>query len=1469
MSDKDQTEDKEHYLRRRAKELLEERSENLDGLSDIDIRSLVHELRVHQIELEMQNEELHRAQMELQESKGKYADLYDFAPIGYFTLDNNNLIQELNLAGTALLSSEREYLINSHFCSYIAREDQGAFYSYREKLLKSHARQTCELRMIRGDGTRFYVQLEGVAVSDAEGKSTHLRVAMLDITKHKDMEEALKESVAQASKKSRYETIISAITQSVHSSIKLQSVFENAVDATSKNIEGVDNVCIYMVEGEEAVLRTYRGYPDWLIKRLEKIPYPKGFTWKTIIEGKPIYCADVDQDTVIGQAGRDMGTKSYAAMPIHFREKTVGCININSLKKNAFDEEELKLLENVAQRIEIAINNAKQAEALEVSEERFRLLVEGVKDYAIFMLDLQGYVASWNVGAERIKGYKSEEIIGKHFSCFYTEEDIHEGKPQYALKVAEAEGEFEDESLRVRKDGSRFRANVVTTAIRDEAGCLRGFAKVIRDVTERKQAEDALRKAKEELELRVKERTKELVETNEELKKEIIERKRMEDALRESERRFALFMQNLPGAAWIKDIQGRYVYANKVGEKVFRKTLGELLGRTDDEIFPIDTAKQFQENDRSVVMTGQSLQTIETLPQDDGLHYSIVSKFPILDQDGNLIMVGGIAIDITERKQAEEEIKRLNRDLKRRLDELQTLLDVVPVGIAVARDPECKTITVNPAAADMLGVGMEENVSKSRLDADRLPFRLLRDDREVPPEELPMQYAATHNVPIRELELDIVHDNGRVVNSYEYASPLYDEQGNVRGCLGVFVDITERKRAEQELRKSLIQLAKKNRYETIINTIIRSVHQSINLQEVLENAVGAMINNIDGVDFVGIYTVEGTEAVLKAYRNFPDFYIERAGRIQYPKGFTWKAIIEGKPIYCADVDRDTVIGPAGRETGTKSYLSMPISFEAGTVGTISIHSLKKNAFDEEELKLLEAVAGQIEIAIDNAKQAELLRESEKRYRTLVENSYDLVSETNLDGICLYASPKHKEVLGYEPAEFIGRNIFEYIHPDDVPAVMAEYQRAILTLSSGSAVYRYRHKNGGWHWVESTGTAFTTANGEIRGVINSRDITERRRMEEEIAKAQRLESVGILAGGIAHDFNNLLTAILGNISLTRARIDPEDKAFKRLSDAEKACLSASNLTHQLLTFSRGGAPIKRVTIIGELIKESASFVLRGSKAGREFSIPEDLWLIESDEGQISQVVNNLVINADQAMPEGGVIRIKGENVVVGDGDRLPIMKGRYVKVTVEDEGGGIPEEYMSKIFDPYFTTKQSGSGLGLATTYSIIKNHDGYIQVESKVGVGTKFYIYLPASDKTITASKVLKENARVGSGRILVMDDEEIIRQVAGDILSQIGYEVEFAKDGREAIELYKRARESNRPFDAVIMDLTVPGGMGGKLAIEKLISIDPEVKAIVASGYSNDPVMAEYERYGFRGIITKPYKIEELSETICKVINQ
>lgn len=332
-------------------------------------------------------------------------------------------------------------------------------------------------------------------------------------------------------------------------------------------------------------------------------------------------------------------------------------------------------------------------------------------------------------------------------------------------------------------------------------------------------------------------------------------------------------------------------------------------------------------------------------------------------------------------------------------------------------------------------------------------------------------------------------------------------------------------------------------------------------------------------------------------------------------------------------------------------------------------------------------------------------------------------------------------------------------------------------------------------------------------------------------------------------------------------DPGDVA-ESLEEIEQASLRAGQLARQLLTFSKGGAPLKKIINMGDVVRSSATFALRGSNTAKSFSIAPDLWPVSADEGQISQVVGNLVINADQAMLNGGTVEMVCENISIGKPNMLPMETGDYTKVSIRDNGIGISDEHLQKIFDPYFTTKQRGSGLGLATAYSIIKRHGGYISVDSQLGVGTTFQFCLPAVlDNAVEKKEKKHREAIVGAGRILVMDDDKAVRTILRTMLIKLGYEVELVAHGAEAVECYEDGLSEGEPFDAVILDLTIPGGLGGKETIQKLKEIDPYVKAIVSSGYSTDPIMADYGDYGFSDVIPKPYRLRELSETISAVL--
>jgi PAS domain S-box-containing protein len=492
-----------------------------------------------------------------------------------------------------------------------------------------------------------------------------------------------------------------------------------------------------------------------------------------------------------------------------------------------------------------------------------------------------------------------------------------------------------------------------------------------------------------------------------------------------------------------------------------------------------------------------------------------------------------------------------------------------------------------------------------------------------------------------------------------------------------------------------------------------------------------------------------------------------------------------------------------------------------------------------------------------------LRESEARYRTLAENTFDLICEASQDGVLMYVSPNCREVLGYDPEELIGKNGGQYLHPDELEHISGDFDRVISSFETFQNTHRCRHKKGDWLWFESAGKPYRAPDDSIRLIFVLRDITHRRKIEEEMIKANKLESIGILAGGLAHDFNNILSILWGNITMAKIHAGPDSKVDQRLIKAEQALIRARELTQQLLIFAKGVEPIKRVTSIADLISESLHLALRGSSIGYKFSPEDDLWLVEVDEGQMNQVFNNLLINAEQAMPDGGNIKINAQNMIVSEDDGLPLSDGKYVKLSFTDQGEGIPEDNLRKVFDPYFTTKPKGTGLGLATAYSIIKKHHGYISIESQEGIGTTVNLYIPASETRPLPKKIIKPSHFKAQGRVLVMDDERELAEVLAKMLSQIGYEVQTAGDGVEAIELFKQAQHIEEPFSLVIMDLVIQGGMGGKETIKYFLQINPNIKVIVSSGYSKDPVMANYKKYGFRGVLTKPYTLAELIEVL------
>ena len=495
--------------------------------------------------------------------------------------------------------------------------------------------------------------------------------------------------------------------------------------------------------------------------------------------------------------------------------------------------------------------------------------------------------------------------------------------------------------------------------------------------------------------------------------------------------------------------------------------------------------------------------------------------------------------------------------------------------------------------------------------------------------------------------------------------------------------------------------------------------------------------------------------------------------------------------------------------------------------------------------------------VKEREQAEkALIESEAHMRALIETIPDLIWLKDPDGVYISCNPKFERFFGAKEIDIIGKTDHDFLDKELADFFRQKDKEAMVAGKPSVNEEEVTYADDGHNEIlETVKTPMYDSEGKFIGVLGTaRDISERKKIEAELQQMQKLESIGILAGGIAHDFNNILAGIITNIYLSKMDIQRDSPGFNNLESAEKAILRAKDLTQRLLTFARGGDPVTKAASIVKIIKESAEFILTGSNVICDYHVADDLLPAIVDEGQISQVIQNLVLNSSQAMPEGGTIHISMDNIELVTDVKVPLEEGRYVKIVIQDKGTGMSEEHLTSIFDPYFTTKDTGRGLGLSIAYSVVKSHKGHISVESEIGAGTTFTIYLPASERPIEEVESRDDTILKGHGKILLMDDEEMIRKSIGQFLEISGYEVEYAEEGNEAIALYKKAMEASKPFDAVILDMTIRRGMGGKESIKKLLGIDPDVKAIVSSGYSNDPIMADFREYGFSDVLAKPF---------------
>ncbi|MDA8079957.1 MAG: ATP-binding protein [Nitrospiraceae bacterium] len=554
--------------------------------------------------------------------------------------------------------------------------------------------------------------------------------------------------------------------------------------------------------------------------------------------------------------------------------------------------------------------------------------------------------------------------------------------------------------------------------------------------------------------------------------------------------------------------------------------------------------------------------------------------------------------------------------------------------------------------------------------------------------------------------------------------------------------------------------------------------------------------------------------------------------------------------------------------GLSTYVGYPVRFGGRTRGSLCAVYTRDREPSADDLQVVGILAMAIAQEEARAEAVRALQSSETLVRDIIDNVDEAILLIDRDYRIVTANRIYCQWAGLSLADIVGRPCYEVSHhlgrPCHEEGRDCVVNRTFDTGESGVILFKSEDDRGNRSYVEKRAFPVRDAAGDITTAIETvRNVTDRYLLETERLKTQKLEAIGTLAGGIAHDFNNLLQGVFGYLSLARMNLEQTDKARAMLEQAEKALQMSVNLTSQMLTFAKGGRPVKKRLALLPVIENAARFALSGSRSDYRLSIDDDLLAVEADEGQMGQVIQNVVLNASEAMPDGGTITISAGNVEIPRGADPSLPEGgKFVRITIQDPGIGIPEKYLSKIFDPYFTTKQKGSGLGLATSYSIIRNHGGSISVGSRPGQGAAFFIYVPAC---VPAGERPQPVVPAGgrTGRILIMDDEEMIRSVAAEMIEALGHEAETARDGLEAIDKYLAAKKSGRPFDVVILDLTVKGGLGGEETIGKLRALDPSVVAVVSSGYADNPVVADHRAYGFSALLSKPYEIDSLRDSL------
>lgn len=985
-----------------------------------------------------------------------------------------------------------------------------------------------------------------------------------------------------------------------------------------------------------------------------------------------------------------------------------------------------------------------------------------------------GRITDSNEQLASMLGYSPDEIIGMPVMDFVA--------PEYRNMVMEyirSGSEKPYEHLAIRKDGTTFPVEVQGRVLAQQGKQIRVTA--IRDITERKRAEQALH---------------------------------------ESERSFRKIVESAPLGMHIYELRPDaslvFVGANPAADSILGVENSQFVGKTIEEAFPGLVGTEVPQRYREVARTGKSWRTTQINYE----HDKIRGAFEVVAFQITEARMVAMFTDITERKQFEESLKK-ERNL------LRTLIDNLPQNTYVyIKDADSKYVINNPAHLRSLGAATQEDV-------------LGKTSFDFFPPDLAAEYFAAEQEVVRlgqplidreEASLDMV--SGEMRWHLTTKVPLRDPSGGFSGLVGMSMDITGRKKAAEALRLS------EQKHRSLFETMAQGV--------VYQRADGTIIDANPAAERILGLTAEQMKGMDSHSRQ-------------------WEAIQEDGSQFPAELHPAMVALATGQEQrGVTMGVHNPVRQERRW---IRIHAVPQ--FRPGEAKPFQVFATFDDIT-DQKRAEDALWAEKQQLAVTLRSIGDGVITTDTKGMIIIMNKVAEALTGWPLADAQGRaltDVFRIVHEAthevcENPVEQVLKTKSVIELENHTVLIA---RDGSELVISDSGAPILDDEGNIIGVVLVfRDMTEKQKLLETAQKSQKLESLGVLAGGIAHDFNNMLGGIFGYIDLAKRKNADKDVA-RFLEKALGVFGRARDLTERLLTFSKGGRPVRKTTRIDHLLRENTGFALSGSNVTCEFSIVPDLWLCDADENQLGQVIDNIVINAKQAMPSGGVIKVGAQNLELEEGNYRGLPGGRYVQISVQDAGVGIPKEILPQIFDPFFTTKPRGNGLGLATSYSIVKKHDGIIEVESEVGKGSTFHVILPASTRHVVPAEARQTVGHTGKGPMLVMDDEEFILEILKDWLVSMGYSVIQARNGEEALELLSSRQEGTEPVIGVILDLTIPGGRGGRETISEIRRRYPELAVFASSGYSDDPVMSKPVEYGFTGSIKKPYRLDDLARLLGK----